>query len=470
MMKFRTKELLKLNPREVRHEESVRGKFITGVSTDSRTVRPGDLFMALRGEQYDGHRFIAAAAAQGAIAAVIDNRGAIPVLPPIALYVVDDTMIALGGLARLYRRKFDIPVLAIGGSNGKTTTKEMISAVLGTTHNVVSTEANYNNHIGVPRTIFRLEEGHDMAVVEIGTNHPGEIKYLCGILEPTCGLITNIGREHLEYFHTIEGVAEEEVALWQSLRRQKGGLAVVNGNDGRVVAGAGTLKKRLTYGFLPGRFDVRGTIVGLDALGCARFTFTGKQMSRAVTVQLAIPGEHNAVNSLAAAAVGLAFKVPPARIRKALEAFQPIARRMEVITIHGITIFNDTYNANPDSMTAALQTLARADVPGKRIAVLGDMRELGVDEAREHENIGRGLRELGVEYLLTYGERARHIHDTAAIAYAIHYDQKNILAEYLTELVSPGDAVLVKGSRGMKMEDIVTFLVQRLEHAAVPGS
>ena len=459
-MKLTLKDLDRLTLVESRHRELLKGKTISGVSTDSRKISAGAIFIALKGENFDGHQFVEDTFREGAIAAIVDESFA--GASDKSLFVVKDTTRALGELARIYRMKFDIPILAIGGSNGKTTTKDMTTAVLSTSFNVLGTDGNLNNHIGVPQTLLRLEKKHQMAVIEIGTNHPGEIEYLCGILLPTYGLVTNIGHEHLEFFKSIEGVAEEEGALFRFLKGNRKSLAFVNVDDPRIRLKARGVRRRVTYGLRTKRVDVWGHVGSVDESGCVTFEYMGKKPVKSGAVRLRIPGEHNAMNALAAAAVGLEFKVPPKRIQKALESFHPTVKRMELLQYGGVSIYNDTYNANPDSMVAALRTLASAKVSGKRIAVLGDMRELGDQGKEEHKRVGREAAQLGIDYLLTFGELARSIHESARMQGALHYDQKNMLAEYLAELVSPGDAVLVKGSRGMKMEDIVTFLEKRL--------
>lgn len=461
-MRMTRKDLLSIPHREFRNEAVLSGNTLGGVSTDSRAVKPGDLFVAVKGERFDGHAFLPQAFSAGAAAAVVQHDVAIP--PGVAgpLLVVDDTTKALGALARTYRSRFDIPVIAIAGSNGKTTTKDMIAAVLRQRYAVLSTEGNLNNHFGVPHTLFRLEKKHDIAVIEIGTNHPGEIAYLCDILRPTYGLLTNIGREHLQFLGSLDGVAAEEGMLFAFLSDVKHAAAIVNADDARVVTLSSGIAKRALYGFAARRAAVRGNHLTLDETGRARFEFTGERMNKSMAVHLAVPGPHNALNALAAAATGLMFRVAPGAIRDALQAFRPASRRMEAVSIGGVLVFNDAYNANPDSTVAALKTLSAVSVPGKKIVVLGDMLELGAGGPEEHRRVGLEVAALGFEYLLTYGSLARHIHDAAGVRFAAHYDQKNILAEYLAELVAPGDAVLVKGSRGLRMEDIVTFLQERL--------
>jgi UDP-N-acetylmuramoyl-tripeptide--D-alanyl-D-alanine ligase len=342
----------------------------------------------------------------------------------------------------------------------------MAAAVLGVRYRVLCTEKNFNNQVGVPKTLFRLDETHEIAVVEIGTNHPGELQVLCEMLEPTHGLLTNIGREHLEFFRSVDGVEEEEGVLFDHLAKRSGTQAFVNADDPRVVARARRCRKKLAYGFGSRVRGVRGRKLRLGETACARFEFSGGRAKKPVPVHLGIPGRHHAGNALAAAAVGIAFRVRPAAIAGALEAFRATDRRMEVLDMSGITVLNDTYNANPDSTIAALETLAAMHVPGKRIAVLGDMLELGSKEKEEHRRVGEAASRLGIEYLLTFGPRARQIHEAAATTFAVHYEQKNVLAEYLAELVAPGDAVLLKGSRGTAMEDLVTFLGERLRGTA----
>lgn len=463
-MKLTVKDILIIPHRELRNAGKQERISITGVSTDTRTLKRGNLFFAIRGEQLDGHDFLDRAREAGASAAVVDIAAS-PPPDTLPLLVVEDTVKALGDLARWYRLKFRIPVLAVAGSNGKTTTKEMIARVLGAKYAVLATEGNLNNHIGVPLTLFRLERRHQIAVVEIGTNHPGEIEYLCGILQPTHGLITNIGREHLEFFGDVEGVAKEEGMVFESLRERRHGVALVNADDARVARIGRKVRRRVTYGFAAARVDIRGRLIGLTESGCVRISATRGNSKRTLEARLKIPGRHNAINALSAVAAGMTFGVPHEGIRRAIESFRPASKRMETVRVGGALIINDTYNANPDSMIEALRTLAGMRVTGKRIAVLADMLELGQRSIEQHERVGREVAELGIEYLLTYGTMARHINKSAALPLGMHYDQKNVLAEYLTALAGPGDAVLVKGSRGMKMEDVVTFLVER-ERAA----
>ena len=464
-MKLTARDLEKIPHREFRNREGLARRAMKGVSTDSRTTHPGDLFIALRGESFDGHRFVGAAFAAGAVAAVVDEGFDPAQVAGKPLILVRNTSLALGALARVYRDRFRIPFLAVGGSNGKTTTKEMIAKVLGEKYSVLSTEGNLNNHIGVPMTLFRLNRKHELAVIEIGTNHPGEIAALCRTLAPTHGVLTGIGREHLEFFGSLDGVAEEEGELFRSLSSRTGGMAIVNADDPRVGAAARPVKRKLTYGFHARNASVRGRGLVIDGEGRASFEFRSAAMKRWHRVQLAIPGRHNAANALAAAAAGILFHVPPPLICAALESCRTVSRRMETASIGGVTVLNDTYNANPDSTLAALETLASLRVPGKKIAVLGDMKELGPGGPDGHAEVGRKAAELGIDFLLTWGDLARYIHDAAGIPGAVHYTQKNMLAEYLAELVTQGDAVLVKGSRGMHMEDVIEFLKQRLQPA-----
>lgn len=435
--------------------------YATGVSTDSRTIAAGQLYVALRGEKFDGHKYITDAIARGASGVVVDARGAEQVPAGTVTLVVEDTYAALRDLAAIYRQKFEGPVIAVGGSNGKTTTKDMIARVLGSTKSVLCTEGNNNNHVGVPQTLFRLTQEHDVAVVEVGTNHPGEIALLRDVLQPTHVVITNVGREHLEFFGTVEGVAAEETALWAKAPGGKEPVAFVNIDDALLVRAARGRKKTIRYGTRSRNADIRASRIVLTPEGGVQFRLSSKNLRVPEDVTLRVPGEHAAGNALAAAAVGLALRVPVRRIVDALEGFTASSKRMEVVNADGVTILNDTYNANPDSMMAALRTLAAFPVSGKRIAVLADMLELGTAAQAEHERIGQAVAALKIDYLLTYGALGGIIARAAGIPTAMQYDQKNILAEYLYELLTPGDVLLVKGSRGMRMEDVVLFIQER---------
>ncbi len=468
-MKLTKSEILAIPHRETFGFDGVKDFKITGVSIDSRTITKGDLFIALRGDRFDGHNFISKAVEAGAACILVDHRWSqanAPMMVSIHIprIVADNTVESLGHLAAGYREKFRIPMIAVGGSNGKTTTKEMIKSVLGMRYRVLCTEGNLNNHIGVPQTLLRLEKKHEVAVLEIGTNHPGEIEYLCSILKPTHGLITNIGREHLEFFGSLEGVAKAEGELFQWLAEHQR-VAFVNADDRFIKRLQKNVKKKVRFGFRPGKDLIKGTIVSTyeDGKALLRIKPGGK---KAFEVPIGVPGEHNAKNALAAAAVGLALKVRSSDIEKALGAFQPAKNRMETRHVAGVTILNDTYNANPDSTLAALETLQKIDSAGKKIAVLADMLELGAQSADLHRQIGKAIANYGVNIVLTFGERAKSINDAASVETKAHFDNKNALTDYLARSLARGDIVLIKGSRGMKMEEIVAALSEHLHQQA----
>jgi len=445
-------------------------KIFRTVSTDSRTLKRDDLFFALKGPNFDGHKFIDKAAKEGAMAAVVSEKwynAQKGKKSPLPLLVVKNTLDALGATAKVYRKKFDIPVIVIAGSNGKTTTKELIAHVLSGTHGVLKTEANYNNQVGLPHMIFQLRDGHEVAVLEIGTNHPGEIAWLCNVAEPTHALVTNVGREHLEFFKDLKGVAQEEKAAFDYLQAN-GGFAFVNIDDKYLKPSAkafpdhsmtfGTEKReehRYVYAYKlgyakDGRLELR---VGCD----------GKSF-RLRTHLIA----DYAPNMIAAAvAVGLHFHMRRAEIKAQLEIFRPHNKRLEIVHINdGVTILNDAYNANPDSMESALRTLTEFPVPGRRIAVLGDMFELGTTSEKEHRALGRKIAEFGFDKVLFTGkdmQLAWKSYNTAAgkkngSTKDSYFKNKEELADSLREILKPGDAVLVKGSRGMKMEDVIDLL------------
>ncbi len=441
------------------------------VSTDSRTVSRNQIFFALRGEKFDGHNFVGDAIGKKAVCAVVDKKwygekkserihqGEASHFP---LVVVDDTTRALGDLARIYRRKFFMPVIAVGGSNGKTTTKEMIAKILSEKYRVVKTSGNHNNQIGVPLTIFGFKNSHDVAVVEIGTNHFGEIERLCKILEPTAGVVTNIGNEHLEFFKNLNGVKKEEGKLFKYLASTKG-AAFVNADDKNLVDLSKELKHKFTFGFSPYRRNLSARLFGLDSKGCVLFEI--KHENKTELICLHVPGIHNAINALAAAAVGAYYGVKINEIKKALENYESYEKRMEMVKSGGVTILNDTYNSNPESAVAAIRLLSVIGTKGKRIAVLADMLELGKSAKHEHQKIGREIAKESLDYLFTFGNLALEI--AAATEGKVETESfvdKDRLSEKLLKTVEAGDVVLVKGSRGMKMEDIVNILTSELRN------
>lgn len=437
------------------------------VSTDSRSIGKGEIFFALKGDNFDGHDFVFEAIRKGAVLAVVsrkwlnENKKAKDKLP---LVVVDDTIDALGKLALIYRKKFEIPVIAIGGSNGKTTVKEMIARVLSTGLKVLKTEGNHNNQIGVPLTLFKLKSSHDVAVIEVGTNHPGEMKKLCNIASPTAGLLTNIGKEHLEFFKNINGVKKEEGSLFEYLSRESG-TAFVNADDPDVVDLSKTVKDRYTYGFIGAnkiKKNVSGELIGLDARGCAVFQL--KHRNEVELIHLKLSGIHNASNALAAAAVGSYFGLSLQLIKSALESFNSYEKRMEMLKFNGVSVVNDTYNSNPESAIALVRWLAMLPVRGKKIIVLADMLELGKVSKREHRLVGKEIIKASPDLLFTYGKEAEEIYNVARSRIeSHHFANKGDLVKKLLAVVKKGDVVVIKGSRGMKMEEVTTGLRKALQ-------
>ncbi len=427
------------------------------VKTDSRTVQGGEVFVALKGETHDGHEFVKSALEKGALLCVVSKswREVNPTVKGNFL-VVADTLLALQELARSYRRKFLIPIVAIGGNSGKTTTKEMTAHVLRSTFKTHATEGNFNNHIGVPLTLFGLRSETEIAVIEMGMNHKGEMTRLCEIAEPTHALITNIGKAHIEFFGTIEEVANAEGELFEWMAMHNG-TAFVNADDEWVVKQSEKVAQRLFYGTKKSTgiaLDVCAEEVETDALGCPKFLVSTGETSEEIALK--ISGRHNVQNALAAIAIGLNFGVPLSRIKEALERFEinPALKRMSVCVENDVVLMNDTYNANPESMRAGLNALNAVRNKGRKIAVLGDMLELGALSAQEHEELGKFIATLNLDMLLCYGNDMKKTVEAANATVKKHFESKSDLSKSLMESIVAGDAVLFKGSRGMKMETV----------------
>ncbi|MCE3603394.1 UDP-N-acetylmuramoyl-tripeptide--D-alanyl-D-alanine ligase [Massilia sp. P8910] len=426
------------------------------VSTDSRSAGAGALFVALRGETFDAHDFLAQVAAGGAAAVVVDSLPQGWTLPAI---VVPDTLVALGRIAHHWRAQFDVPVIGVTGSNGKTTVKEMIAAILAAGLSIdarLATRGNLNNEIGVPLTLMRLTAAHKAAVIELGMNHPGEIARLTAIATPTIGLVNNAQREHQEFMHTVEAVARENGAVLAGLPAD--GVAVFPGDDeySALWQGMAAGRRTITFGF-----DTASNVSCVH-----RATDFGSELDvsvrldgaplRTFNVKLAAAGLHNVRNALAAIACAMAAGVTPDIVARGLAAFEPVSGRLQrKQAVCGATVIDDTYNANPDSVRAAIDVLAQAGQP--RILVLGDMGEVGTQGREFHEEIGAYAATRGIKTVLVTGELTRHM----AAAGAQHYTQfDELLAALDTQLGSKSDAtVLVKGSRFMKMERVVQHLV-----------
>ncbi|MBT4977378.1 MAG: UDP-N-acetylmuramoyl-tripeptide--D-alanyl-D-alanine ligase [Gemmatimonadetes bacterium] len=426
------------------------------VVTDSRSVAEGDLFIALRGERFDGHDFVEAAFERGASAALVERSwdGAGRSLSG-PLLAVDSTLLALGAMAHAYRRRYDLPVVAVVGSVGKTTTKELIAAVLGQRYQVLKTVGSENNEIGVPRTLLQLSPNHEAVVLELAARRVGDIEYLCSIAEPTVGVLLNIGTAHLEYFESVEGVAKAKGELLDYLGESL--TALVNADDRVVVQEVQRTKGRLlTFGFVR-ESGFRGEGLVLDQEGCGHFLLHNNP------IELKIPGRHNAYNGLAAASIGRILDVDWEDIQHALAQFEPVSMRAEIVRKDGLVVINDCYNANPDSMLAALELLG--DVPGARkIAFLGDMLELGPQSGDLHAAVGVEVA-TKADILLATGKQSKELVAAARSAgmdetQARHFDNLDLAGEFIAANLCRGDVVLVKASRAMAFDRIVERILQ----------
>jgi len=439
---------------------------LSGVSTDTRTLEPGALFFALTGPCFDGHDFLSEARARGAGGYVVRRGGRLPAdLDADHVIEVEDPERALGRLGGYVRSRWDGRLVAVTGSFGKTTTKEMISRLLGPCEEVLVSPGTENNAIGVPRLLTRLTPAHRFTVVEMGTNSPGEIAYLTELAEPDVAVITGIGAAHLERLGDLDGVAREKGAILRTFGTPR--IAVLNGEDARVQA-LGEMARAVSdiqcvyYGFAEGN-DVRATAVEPDALG-VRFKIEGRR------VNLPLLGIHNVLNALAAYAVGRELGIRPTELCDRLETLGPVRQRMEPFRFRGSLIIDDTYNANPPAMCAALSTLQQLDVSGRRILVAGEMKELGVGAEVLHREIGKAASDCGIDVLWAIGplavfylEGARHRDPEVVLR---HLETAGAAAEALPGLLEPGDAVLVKGSRAARMEEVTRALRERTQHDA----
>jgi UDP-N-acetylmuramoyl-tripeptide--D-alanyl-D-alanine ligase len=435
--------------RDIGHTDTA----VTRVHTDTRTLQPGDLFVALRGERFDGNDLIADAMARGA-AAVLAHPGRIPA--GVSGIEVDDTRLALGQLAHGWRRHFELPLVAVTGSNGKTTVTQMIASILRAWQGdaALATQGNFNNDIGLPLTLLRLTPYHRVGVIELGMNHPGEIDYLARIAAPTVALVNNAQREHQEFMATVEAVARENGSVFASLAAD--GVAVFPAGDPytplwRELAAA---RRCMTFG-------AAGADVALvDAQWQqGRWQVQAHTPAGALAFSLQVAGRHNVINALAAAACALAVEVPLTAIAQGLTAFEPVKGRSRALALdlggRSLTVIDDTYNANPDSVRAAIDVLA--ELPAPQLLVLGDMGEVGDQGPQFHAEVGDYARQRGIAQLLTLGEQSKAMG-------GLHFKDIDSLQQAVRDRLSSVASVLVKGSRFMKMERVVDAITAHAPH------
>lgn len=421
---------------------------ISAVVTDSRAMKPGALFFALRGERFDAHAFLDDVARQQAIAAVVEKGWAethrfapLPVIP------VEDTRLALGSLASFWRQKFSIPLVAVTGSNGKTTVKEMLASIAGAASGgagVLATSGNLNNDIGMPLTLLRLSDKDRYAIIEMGMNHPGELTYLSKLARPTAALINNAQAAHLEGLGSVENIARAKGEILQGLGED--GIAVLNADDPSIAMWRGLAGTRRVITFA---IEAAADVVGSPTAERLEIQLPDQLIS----VSLQVPGLHNARNAVAATAAAYAVGIDKASIVEGLESFRGVKGRLQLKRgLEGARFIDDSYNANPDSTKAAISVLAAE--PGKRVLVLGDMGELGANAAALHREVGAFAKAAGIDALLALGELS--IHSVQGFGkQAMHFERMEELLAELHNLLAPDVTVLVKGSRFMQMERVV---------------
>ena len=419
------------------------------VTTDSRDCPKGSIFIALKGASFDGNKFAAMALEKGCSYAVVDEK-AYAVEGDDRYILVDDALVAFKELAREHRRQFDIPVIGITGTNGKTTTKELISAVLAEKYNVMHTEGNFNNDVGVPKTLLRLRPEHEIAVVEMGASHPGDIKKLIEYAEPTCGMITNVGRAHLQGFGSFEGVKKTKGELYDFIKAHDGLIFLNESNSDLVeMAGEREMPRIETYGR-----DGDGNITG-HVVSCApflKFSWYRKGREGECEVQTHLIGAYNIDNMLAAIAIGLHFGVSYEQINHALASYMPSNDRSELTVTEHNHLVVDAYNANPSSMAAALENFKLMDVPSK-MAILGDMRELGKYSDEEHQKVVDKLKEYNINNVWLVGPEF----EKTKTDFRKFHDVDEVKAE-IARQQPQGNYILIKGSNGIRLFELPALL------------
>ncbi len=439
--------------------ERTDGVAVARVHTDSRSLQAGDLFVALRGERFDANQFIEQAAAQGATAVVCEPAGeAAARAANLPALIVPDSRIALGELAAGWRAQFQLPLIAVTGSNGKTTVTQMVASILRAHAGDAAhaTRGNLNNDIGVPLTLLGLRPHHRIAVVELGMNHPGEIAYLAKLAQPTVALVNNAQREHLEFMQTVQAVAEENGAVLQALPAS--GVAVYPQDDAYSALWDGLAGARARCRFALTAGDVSAAVVLWHA-GAWQFTLKTPQGTAPVTLHIA--GRHNVKNALAAAACALSAGVALAAVAQGLQAFEPVKGRSRALSLAegSISLVDDTYNANPDSVRAAIDVLA--ELPGPRLLVLGDMGEVGDQGPQFHAEVGTYALDKGIEVMFTLGELSLHAHRAFGSQRGQHFADMAALQSAVAAVWRSVGSILVKGSRFMKMERVVQTLQEQ---------
>ena len=444
---------------------AVAGRMVGGnvrfsrVTTDTRALAAGDLFVALKGEHFDGHDFVATAFERGAAAALVAEPRAAAL--PGNLIAVADSLAALGRLAAFWRARFELPVIVVVGSNGKTTVKEMIASILRMHFGeaaVLATRGNLNNAIGLPLTLLGLRDGHRVAAIELGMNHPGETAELAAIAQPTVAVVNNAQREHQEFMKSVADVAAEHAALIRAL--PAGGIAVINADDASADLWRGAARERAGVSAIEFALDRPAAVRGRHVAAPTGAALELRTPAGDATVRLAVVGRHNAANALAATAAALALGLPLASVVRGLEAFRPVSGRLVArIAANGATVIDDSYNANPDSVRAAIDVLRAA--PGAKWLVLGDMGEVGTEGPAFHREIGDYARDAGIDRLLTVGTLAAESAAAFGRGAEHHAAMDALLARIAADFAAPGGGavtVLVKGSRFMRMERVVAAL------------
>ena len=450
MVPFTVKQTLAACGGKYFGDASALSHFVSGVTIDSRKVGPGFLFIPIRGERFDGHDFIQCVWDAGAVCCLSEKS--LDTKKPYIL--VPSTIDAFQAIASFYRSLFPIPIVGISGSVGKTTTKELIASVLSQKFNVLKNEGNLNNQTGVPQTVFRLEECHQAAIIEMGMNHFGEIRNLSKIVRPKICVLTNIGEAHLEYLGSKEGILQAKSEMFEYM--DLNGTIVVNGDDPLLSTITTHYPNVITYGFGNENHVQAKNCIDLGLSG-AHFTasFDGKD----TPIFMPSPGNHMILNSLAAMTVGMLMGVDESQIQAGICAFVPTAGRMHVIKTKDITILNDAYNANPTSMAASISIAANC--AKRSVCILGDMFELGQDEVEYHKNIGSYAAEKGIDLILCVGELSKHIDAGAREkgGNTLYFPDKESLLQALPTLIESEDTVLVKASHGMHLDTVVQWLV-----------